>query len=232
MTQITTLTLFRYNTFSTKLWAFGMMQFAHAALAKVKGQTTYKLMGSGKDGFNPLPDWSVYALLQTWENETDADNFFEHSKLMQKYNSKSIERFTIYLKNIKAVGNWSGVNPFERSDTLNPGNPFIAVITRATIKKKLLFKFWRYVPTSQQPLADNSGLIYTKGIGEVPFLQMATFSIWKDKDSLMEFAYGSKEHTKAIVDTKRLNWYKEELFSRFQPYKSTGNWSEISSLPF
>jgi len=88
------------------------------------------------------------------------------------------------------------------------------------------------VPTSQKPLQNNKGLIYTKGIGEVPFLQMATFSIWKDKESLMQFAYGSKEHAKAIAETKRLDWYKEELFSRFQPYKSLGTWRDIGSLPF
>lgn len=232
MSQITTITFFRYNTLQKKIWAFGMMQFAHAPLSKVKGQTTYKLMGSGKDGFSPFPDWSVYALLQTWENEDYANEFLENSKLMKKYKSKCSERFTIYLKNLKSIGYWSGINPFKKSETLSEENSFIAVITRATIKKRLLFKFWKYVPTSQKPLTGNTGLIYTKGIGEVPFMQMATFSIWRDKESLMKFAYGSEEHKKAIIDTKRLNWYKEELFSRFQPYKSDGNWSGMQALPF
>jgi heme-degrading monooxygenase HmoA len=232
MSQITTLTFFRYNTFLNRAWAFGMMQFAHPPLSKVKGQTTYKLMGSGKDGFNPFPDWSVYALLQIWENEDAANEFFENSELMKQYKSKSSEQYTLYLKNIKSNGSWAGINPFKKSDTLSEDIPFIAVITRATIKKRLLFKFWKYVPTSQKPLEGNKGLIFTKGIGEVPFTQMATFSIWRDKDSLMKFAYGSEEHKKAILDTKRLDWYKEELFSRFQPYKSKGNWSEIETLPF
>jgi hypothetical protein len=95
-----------------------------------------------------------------------------------------------------------------------------------------LYKFWNYVPTSQKPLENNAGLIYTKGIGEVPFLQMATFSIWKNKDSLMQFAYGSKEHAAAIAKTKDLDWYSEELFSRFQPYKSIGFWKAMGQLPF
>ena len=189
-------------------------------------------MGSGKDGFNPFPDWTVYGLLQTWENEQDANTFFEESQLMKRYKSRASEHISVYLKNIKSHGSWSGKNPFKKSDSLSSDNPFIAVITRATIKKRLLFKFWRYVPTSQKSLKGNSGLIYTKGIGEVPFLQMATFSIWKDKESLFNFAYGSKEHKKAITETKRLDWYKEELFSRFQPYKSSGSWSEIKKLPF
>jgi len=62
------------------------------------------------------------------------------------------------------------------------------------------------------------------GIGEVPLTQMATFSIWKNKEALMDFAYKSKEHAQAIVKTRKLQWYNEELFSRFQPYKTVGHW--------
>jgi heme-degrading monooxygenase HmoA len=219
MAQITTITFFRYSSFFSKLWAFGMMQFAHGPLSKVGGLQTYKLMGTGKDGFNPCADWSVYVLLQIWDDEETAQRFFETSSLMERYRSKSSELYTLFLRNIKSKGEWSGKNPFEKSEFFDKTNSFIAVITRATIKKRLLFKFWKYVPTSQKPLQNNEGLIYTKGIGEVPFLQMATFSIWRDKESLMQFAYGSKEHVKAIAETKRLDWYKEELFARFVQMK-------------
>ncbi len=232
MSQVTTITFFRYSTFTYRIWAFGMMQFAHRPLKKVVGLQGYKLMGSGKDGFNPFPDWSVYVLLQIWENEEAANKFFETSGLMKRYLEKSKERCTLFLKNTKAKGAWSGNNPFVKSETIDAHNPFIAVITRATIKVGLLYKFWNYVPTSQKPLENNEGLIYTKGIGEVPFLQMATFSMWKDKDSLMQFAYGSKEHARAIAKTKDLDWYREELFSRFQPYKSLGSWKAMGNLPF
>ncbi|WP_138434707.1 DUF3291 domain-containing protein [Winogradskyella algicola] len=232
MSQITTLTFFRYNTIASKIWAFGMMQFAHNPLSKIKGQVLYKLMGSGKNGFSPSPDWSVYALLQVWDNEASADAFYKHSELNKRFKSKSKEHIIFYLKHIKSHGAWSGKNPFVKSDTLNENNPLIAVITRATIKKRHLLKFWRYVPTSQKPLSDNRGLIYAKGIGEVPFLQMATFSIWKSKDDLTTYAYGSEEHKKAVMDTKKIQWYKEELFSRFQPYKSYGSWSGIDGLEF
>lgn len=232
MSQITTITFFRYQGALDKMWAFSMMQFAHAPLSKIQGLEHYKLMGSGKDGFNPFADWTTYALLQIWEREEDALVFFDESELMKKYLRKSTERLTLFMKNIRAKGVWSGKNPFVQSESLDIENPYIAVITRATIKWRLLYTFWKYVPTSQKPLAENKGLIYTKGIGEVPFLQMATFSIWKDKESLMQYAYGSKEHAKAIEKTKRLNWYSEELFSRFQPYRSIGTWKGMGELPF
>lgn len=232
MSQITTLTFFKYNTLATKLWAFGMMQFAHKPLSKERGLLHYKLMGSGKDGFNPFADWSVYALLQVWENEEAADSFFNTSNLYQRYVGKTEKQWTLYLKSIKAKGTWAGVNPFAQSTSINEENPYIAVITRATIKPKMLRTFWKYVPASQEPLKENKGLLFTKGIGEVPFLQMATFSLWKDKESLMDFAYKSREHAEAIKKTKTLDWYSEELFSRFEPYRTKGQWDGVPSLPF
>lgn len=231
MSQITTLTFFKYATFYDKIWAFGMMQFAHSSLSNIEGLSFYKLLGSGKEGFNPFPDWSVYGVLQIWENEAAANEFFKSSGLMEKYVNHCKEHWTLYLKNSAAKGLWAGKNPFIKSDTLSEEIPFIAVITRATIKPKMLLKFWRYVPKSQEPLKGNKGLIYTKGLGELPIAQMATFSLWKDKKALMDFAYNSGEHKKAIEMTRKLNWYHQELFSRFQPYRSIGTWNGKQILP-
>lgn len=232
MAQIATLTFFRYTSLPSKAWGFFMMQFAHPHLQRASGCQFYKLMGSGKgNGFNPYPDWSVYSLLQVWENEEAASEFFTHSTLMKKYQRKSSECWTVFLKNIAAKGHWSGKNPFEPSGSLDANNPLIAVITRATIRKRHLRKFWNYVPHSEKPLTDASGLIYTKGIGEVPVVQMATFSIWSSLESLQKFAYQSKEHVVAIEKTRHFDWYKEEMFSRFQPYKSIGKWQGEIMLP-
>jgi len=209
-----------------------MMQFAHSDLAEVKGLSFYRLMGSGKGkGFNPLPDWSVYSLLQVWESEQDANQFFNSSTLIEKYKSHTSEQYVLYMKNISAGGTWVGKNPFEKGADLDPSLP-IAVITRATIKWNWLIRFWKYVPTSQEPLEGNKGLVYTKGIGEVPVVQMATFSLWENFDAVKEFAYNSKQHKEAIRRTRKNEWYREELFSRFHPYKSSGTWQGNDLLDF
>lgn len=230
--QITTISFFRYTSLRNKFWGLKMMQFAHKSLENVSGMTFYRLLGSGKGrGFNPLPDWSVYALLQVWESEEDANEFFNSSDLMRQYAVHSDELYTLYMKNISADGTWVGKNPFEKGAEMDPDQP-IAVITRATIKWNWLLRFWTYVPTSQQALNGNKGLIYTKGVGEIPIVQMATFSLWKNFEAVKQFAYKSKQHQEAIRRTRKNNWYKEELFSRFQPYKSTGNWEGKDLLVF
>lgn len=208
-----------------------MMQFAHGPLSKIKGLQLYKLMGSGKTRFSPATDWSTYAMLLIWDDEVCATQFFENDELIKRYRKKSTEDWTLFMKNSSAKGQWSGTNPFQESTDLDVQNQYVSVITRATIKLSMLRTFWRAVPDSQRSLYGNNGLLFSKGIGEAPLLQMATFSLWKDKESLMNFAYRSKEHQKAIQNTKKLDWYKEELFARFQPYKSIGSWEGKNPLP-
>ncbi len=223
--QITTIIFFRFQSLSSKYWALKMMQLAHQDLQAVEGQQFYRLMGSGKGkGFNPFPDWSVYCLLQVWDNEQKAEQFFTESSLINAYKERSEEHHLLYMKGIAAHGSWLGKNPFEKSTDIEADGP-VAVVTRARIKMRHLISFWRYVPQSQKPLSSQNGLIYTKGIGELPIVQMATFSIWKNVEALKEFAYKSKEHQEAIRLTREKDWYSEELFSRFMVYKSSGSWN-------
>ena len=142
-TAVTTITFFRFSGFAHKVWAFGMMQFAHRSLLRVPGQTFYKLMGSGKGaGFNPLPDWSVYCLLQTWENVAQADDFFEKNALFQGYLRHSTERWTLYLHTLMAKGSWSGRNRFGAEEPVAPdAEGYLAVITRASIRWGRLWHF-------------------------------------------------------------------------------------------
>ncbi len=232
MASITTLTFFRFSSRKSKLWAFGQMQFAHISIAKSSGLIFYKLMGSGRDiGFSIFPDWEVYALLGVWENEQAAGDFFNHSPIYKKYQKRSFEQWTIFMKPIQTKGLWSGGNPFIPSLELDSNNTLIAVITRATIKPNKLLKFWRFVPTSQRPIERGcAGLIYTKGVGEAPIIQMATFSLWENVESLKNFAYNSLEHREAIKRTQQIDWYKEEMFTRFQPFKTTGTLEGIDLM--
>ena len=223
--QCTSISFFEFPSTASKWWAFTQMQLAHRHLANIKGCSFYRLMGTGKrNGFDPRPDFSTYALLMVWEDEFAAKSFMNKSNLISTYISKSERHFTFYMKNIKSHGVWSGVNPFEASEEKQTQNTPIAVITRATIKWSKMRAFWSYVPRSEEGIHTNPGLLYTKGIGEWPIRQMATFSIWTNEKAMRDFAYKEDGHLGAIRKTRELNWYSEELFSRFLPIEITGNW--------
>lgn len=207
------------------------MQFAHKPMGKIPGIEFYKLLGTGKAQFNPRPDWSVYVVLQVWENEDFARDYFLKNLLFEKYKKVAKEHWVVFCKNRISRGEWDGGNPFQRSKTIDKEIPYVLALTRATIKTRLLRTFWKFVPKSQTHLWDNKGLLYTKGVGEVPFKQMATLSIWKDEKSLNQFAYQGKGHVSAIGKTRDLDWYHEELFARFQPFKTLGVWNGEQLMP-
>jgi len=230
MSQITTLCLIRYKGVSNKFWALSMMQFAHKYLKGVNGLSFYKLLGSGQDSFKPQPDWSVYGLLQVWESEEKANAFIESSRLIKKYKERSVQFSILYMKSIKAHGLWSNQTPFKKSTALRATPKAVAIITRASIKTPQLFRFWKYVPNTQRAIEHAKGLIYTKGMGEFPIWEMATLSVWDSMENAKAYAYSTDAHAKAIKMTREYNWYKEELFSRFEVYKTEGNWTEFKRL--
>jgi hypothetical protein len=53
MSQITTCTFFKLETFPNKFWAFSQMQLGHAHFKNIEGLVFYKLLGSGaENGFS------------------------------------------------------------------------------------------------------------------------------------------------------------------------------------
>lgn len=226
--QITTITIFRFDGIH-RYWIFTQMQRSLAGFGKIKGLEFFKMLGSGgKNGFSKMLNLNVYAFLGVWESESEANDFFEKSAFYQEFDTRCTEAWTVFMQNKAAHGFWSGVAPFENFQPYQGG--LIAVITRARIKLRFLPKFWSYVPSVADNLFDHEGSLFSVGIGELPLLTQATFSIWEDQSFMHQYAYKSKLHSEVIKKTRELGWYKEELFANFIPYRSVGTWEGRNPL--
>jgi len=42
---------------------------------------------------------------------------------------------------------------------------------------------------------------------------------------MLDYAYKNPKHKEVVQLTRKLNWYKEELFARFVPFKMQGTWN-------
>lgn len=224
MSQITTSTFFKVETFSNKWWAFTQMQLGHHKLKNIKGLTFYKLLGSGaKNGFSAVPNFGTYVLFCIWESEQHAETFFKENAFFHNYQERSIEHFTIYLHSAEAHGFWDGNQPFQKNTELAIDKP-IVVLTRASIRFKKLLSFWSKVGSVSQSLKGYDGLVLSIGVGEWPLIQQATISIWKTQKEMLDYAYKNPKHREVVQLTRKLKWYKEEMFARFIPYKFEGQW--------
>lgn len=223
--QIVTFTLLHYKGLRNRWWAFRQMGLSPEQLPQVPGQCFAKMLGSGAGkGFSILPNLGVYGLMIVWDDEQAARVFFDSHPLFQSFRAHARYQ-TFFMKTIKAHGAWEGQNPFSISTELCEGMP-VAVLTRATIFPRHLWRFWTYVPpVSASIQRHRKDLLLAVGVGELPLIQQATFSIWKNPAAMLEYAYQSRQHKEVVRKTRELGWYSEELFARFHPYAFEGNLS-------
>lgn len=213
--QITTVTLFKVGSVFDKFWAFQQVPLAHFKLRKIKGLQFLKSMGSGGGkGFDFMPSFDTYAWLMVWDSESDANEFYTSHPYFLKYQGKCISSKTFYLKNIMSHGKWSKVEPFEKGATPQD-NDRIMVLTRARIKWNKLYQFWNKVGRTANELYKFPELEFAIGIGELPFIQQATLSIWTNSNAMKNYAYTDQTHKNVIALTRKYQWYSEELFARF-----------------
>lgn len=192
------------------------MYFAKSILKKTPGLKFYKLLGTGAGaGFSLFPDFSTYSILCVWDDSKSANDFINNSEHSIKISKKAFSRNDYFLKPIKSHGKWDGINPFNVYDSNFDKNKSVAIITRATLNFTKLIEFWNSVPKASNAIKNAKGVLWFKGIGELPFIQQATFSIWENLESVTNFAYKDLNHSEIVKKTKKRKWYKEDLFSRF-----------------
>jgi len=223
--MLITLTIFTLKPgLGVARWALGQMATAPPQLRRVAGLRFFQLMGSGADnGFGFWPNLRRYGFMATWDSAAEAAAFFATHPVWAAYTQRSLETWTTELAPLQAHGAWNGVAPFGEVVTrAAPAGTPVAVLTRASIRLRRAPRFWRFVEPTSRALAGAEGLRLAIGLGELPLVRQATFSLWDSAQAMQQYAYRDARHREVIQLTRREGWYSEELFARFQVLGSTG----------
>lgn len=180
-------------------------------------------MGCGKGGtFDIHPDVQQWAVLVTTNNTFTTTTSLYGKFISQWWQRFGCELFTIVLQPTEGHGAWDGKKPFGNLPKQTSEDGITAVLTRATIRLSKLKAFWQNVQNAAAPLQGAEGFIMSVGIGEVPWIKQATFSIWQNKQLMKQYAYGMKQHANVIAKTRKEKWYSEEMFVRFKVLETFG----------
>ncbi len=193
-------------------FAFLQMAIGRRTARQIPGVSFAKLMGTGTGKtFTPSD-----ADLQQWAILFVAEDFspIEDSRFIESWRKRAIKTEILHLNPISSHGEWSRREPFEVTGANHSGGPVVA-ITRARLKWSQAIRFWRSIPPVVLDLHQSPGLLFSIGIGEAPIGLQGTLSIWRSAADLRDFAYKNAPHRAVIEDTKRFDWYSEELFARF-----------------
>jgi spheroidene monooxygenase len=226
--QTVSLSFFRFGGAGTRLWGFAQMGLARPAMARTPDIGFWKLCGSGTgEGFTPVPNTAVYAILATWPDHATARARVAAAPVWARYRAHAVEDWTVFLAATSARGEWAGVAPFEVAEAA-PGGP-LAALTRATVKPSVAARFWRRVPDISAMIGMDRNVVFKIGIGEVPLLHQVTFSIWPDERAMAGFAR-TGPHAAAIRAVREEGWFNEELYARFAVLSDMGTWDGASPL--
>lgn len=220
--QIILLSFFRFPA-GERIWAMKQMKERDPILDKIDTITFHKMLGTGGgDGYGFFPDFKTYALLTVWKESAEAYDFEENSITMNEFREHSEEIYSIFMRSVKSRGKWSGTNPFDASHNLNRSDK-MAVLTRATLKPKYYIPFWRRVKGVSDSHMGSKNLLFSKGVGERPWIMQATFTIWDNEKAMTAFAHDkSGRHYEAISTTRKRKGFKEELYARFKVEETRG----------
>ena len=223
--QIIRVHFFEFNGWRQRWWAFQQMGLALPHLAKGKGLEFVKLLGSGDgNGFGVLPNWGVYGLLHVWTNEQVMRTYEQDNQRFAAFKRRSSSWRSLTLRCAKAHGTWDGTEPFRETIAYDQTAP-VAVVTRARIYLRHVWRFWQFVRPVSADVEQRPGLQFSIGVGELPIVQLMTFSIWDNSLAMMNYAYQREDHRNIIRRTRENGWYKEELFARFHIVDQTGEWT-------
>ena len=227
MQQVVSLSFYRFDSSAAKLWAFVMMGLARGPMRRTPGIGFWKLCGSGTgEGFTPKPNLGVYAILATWPDEATATHQTARG-VFARYRDRATEDWTVFLSPTSARGAWAGVAPFVPQDS--PVNGPIAALTRARVKPGMMRNFWGRVPNISAVIGTDPSVLFKLGIGEKPWIQQVTFSIWPDAAAMNNFAR-TGPHAEAIKAVRSDGWFSEELYARFTLVSDRGTWGGRSPL--
>ncbi len=192
-------------------------------------------MGTGKNGtFDKTPDFNQWAILCVFRDDF-YQSTFDPIHLFGRFIKYwlqlfSMETFSIQLEPINGHGLWDGKKVFGDFESNENYNGPIATLTRATIRLSKIKHFWNHVAPIANKMTSAKGYVFSVGIGEVPWIKQATFSVWDSVEDMKTFAYSMKEHREVVKKTRQEKWYSEDMFVRFKVISTKGTLKGIDPV--
>ena len=207
-------------------WAWSRLVLQGLPLIQVPGLCFAKVLGSGQGGgFGVVPSRSHQGLFLSFDGETAARDFVAHSPVLQRYRARAQECCVAVLRASSSRGSWSGRHLEVSAQPLTAGTASgpLAALTRASIKPLRARAFWRLSPAAETALAQAPGCRLAVGLGEMPLLRQATFSLWNSVAAMDAYAR-SGAHQAAIRASYGGAHFSEAMFVRFVPLLVQGTW--------
>ena len=209
-------------------WAWLKLMQGNAAFFKaLPGLLFAKVMGSGEGGgFGLRPSGTHQGLILMFDSLKTAKQCLLSTEINHyKERTREFWQCVLTVDSCRGAWNkksWESTDAFINELNLEK-NSYIASLTRGSIRASKAPSFWRYAPAAQKELAESQGCELAVGLGEAPIIRQCTFSIWKDTESLRNYAHQGA-HLKAIAAAQKHDFFVESMFVRMSVLHMFGRW--------
>ncbi|GMQ31406.1 spheroidene monooxygenase [Algoriphagus confluentis] len=226
--QCAVLQLFSFKGAISKTWGAYRMFHSRLFTPYFPGLQFIKPLGIGSGhGYRAWPKWEASGFFMVFENAKAAMDFRSREEFGE-FLEKSEENYCIFMTPTSSRGSWSSFDSWQISEEKGTSG-LICSLTRASLKPEFLYRFWKMVSPISLEQKDYKGLVFSQGIGELPLVEQATFTVWESVEEMEAFARKSF-HGEAVREVYRLNGFKEQMFTRFFPWHSEGTWGGKDAL--
>jgi hypothetical protein len=219
---------FHLVRWSSPLRAFTALGPGRFALKSVEGLEFVRVLGTGRGSLTTAsvqPERT--ALFCVWNSSDDLWRFVDTRFADVGVAHAVREAWHVELHGAGGHGSWRGCAVPElivRADAQRVASGPMIVLTRANVRLAAWRRFHRAGVAVDEQLQKAAGLRAVVGVGELPVGALATLSVWDSLAAMRDFAVGTEHHRAVVARTRTENWYGEEMFARFVPYRSAGTW--------
>jgi hypothetical protein len=193
-------------------------------LRQVDGLLFWRMLGTGRgDSIAPGMDLRRRALFAVWREEAALDSFLAAHPLARGWRGTAVaEAYTVRLRQVSGRGCWRGIDPLATLTAGDRSGP-VAVLTHARVRARRWLSFAAAGRRLSNQVRGAPGLLAVIGVGEAPLGRLGTFSLWQSSLDADAFA-DQPQHRATVRRARDEEWYAEELFARFEPYRPEGTW--------
>ena len=215
-------------------WGWMRLVQGASAFKDTPGLLFTKVMGSGHEGgFGLRPSSTHQGLLCVFDSVRHAEGFMAGVSV-QQYMERAKSCFTAMLAVTSVRGAWDGrpwgvTTPEQLGAFAEEPSPDVAMValTRASIRPAKALAFWRFAPGAQDDLKTAPGCELAMGLGEAPLVRQCTFSLWKDTQSMLQYAH-TGAHQQAIAAAYKHEFFSESMFARMRVLRRQGDWPNMT----
>lgn len=173
------------------------------------------------------PDFRRWAFYAVWDEEAALDEFLTASPTGRSWADQCVEAWHLWLRPLRVRGPWEGMQLLQGSESGGrPAGP-VAVLARLNLNLRGTLAMWGSAAPRLLPhIPDDDELLAGIAITDRPYTQPMSFSLWRNSESALRFAYQDTGHGRAVARVQQSQNDAVERFSagRFDPYRSAGTW--------